>query len=101
MYTGEYANLGSQRTDLVDTTAVNTLTLIEPSTNDLLLKLVYTLIYHGYLLGILFIEVCVDIVNNGSKSLVANILVVCIKSYLYAVSCKCFDSIKHIVVNFH
>ena len=94
-------SLSSKRTDLVDASAVNTLALIEPVADDLLLELVDALVYHSDLLRVLLIEISVDIVNDRSNSLVTDILVVCIESKLNAVRSKCFDSVEHIVVNFH
>ena len=98
---GEQTNLGSKRTDLVDASAVNTLALIEPVADDLLLELVDALVDHCDLFGICFIELCVDIVLDRIESFLADVLIVCIKSKLYSFGSEFFDSIKHIVVNFH
>ncbi len=101
VYAGENSGLGSKRTNLVDTSAVNALALVEPVADYLLLELVDALVDHSDLLGVLLIEISVDIVNDRSKALVADVLIICVKSDLYAVSSESLDSVEHIVVNFH
>ena len=83
--TGENTYFRSKGTNFINTSAVNTLTLIEPCTNDLFLKLVYALIDHSDLFRVNLIELSMYIINNGSKSLVTNILIVCVKSEFNAV----------------
>ena len=101
VYSGKNAYLGSQRTDIIDSTAVNTLALVEPVSYDLLLELVDALVDHSGLFGIKLIKLSVDIVLDRIEHFLTLVLVICIESNLYSVSSKFLDGIEHIVVNFH
>ena len=76
----QHADFSSQRTNLVHLSAVNALVVVEqPAAYYELLELVYSLVDHSDLLWVNFIELCVDIVNDGLQALLADILVVGVK----------------------
>ena len=83
MNSGEHAYLCGKRTNLIEASAIDTLALIQPVSNYLLLELVYALVYHCDLLGILLVKLCMNSVYNRSKSCLSYVLVVGIECNLY------------------
>ena len=56
---GKETNLAAESSDLIHSSAVNTLLVLkEPTTNDLLLDLINKLLHHTGKLGIFFAELC-------------------------------------------
>ena len=97
----QHADFSSQRTDLVHLSAVNALVVVEqPAAYYELLELVYSLVDHSDLLWVNFIELCVDIVNDGLQALLADILVVGVQRVSDTLDSEIRDSVEHIMVNF-
>ena len=93
----------SERTDLVESSAVNTLAVVEkPSSYNELLKLVHT--FGDFCLSVFFgiklFKVSIYIIIYNFKSFISYSLVVCIKSCSYLFNCIFAYCVIKVVVNF-
>ena len=90
-------NLGSQRTNLVYTSAVNALAVVEqPAAHDVLLGLIEAVLYLIYLVGINLVELLVNFLIDGLEALVADTLVIGVKSSTDIVNGEILDSLVHL-----
>ena len=90
-------NLGSQRTNLVYTSAVNALAVVEqPAAHDVLLGLIEAVLYLIYLVGINLVELLVNFLIDGLEALVADALVIGVKSGADIVNGEILDSLVHL-----
>ena len=97
MNTAEEVNLCVKRTNLVDSTSVNTLALVKkPAANDELLKLIHAIVDLCDIVGINLVELLVNSGVDRTKCLVTDSLVVCIKSNLNIVNGELLDSLEHL-----
>ena len=101
MNSRQNANLSSKRSDLVDASAVNTLTVVEPLSYDSLLSLVHYFADDVRQVLILLRELFKDSVLDRNESCISYGLVICIKSILELVAELFSDFVHHIVVKFH
>ena len=96
MNTAEEVNLCVKRTDLVNSTSVNTLAIVkQPAANDEFLKLVKAVVDLCDIVGINVVELLVNCRIDRAKSLVTDSLVIGIKSNLNVVNGKLLDSLEH------
>ena len=99
MCTGQYAYLRCQRTDFFHATAIYTLALGQPVTDNLLAQLVNDF---GDLAGTLccnlFAQHCVDFLTDNLHPCITNGLVIGIESDLNLFTCKCFDLVEQVMV---
>ena len=93
----EKVNLCVKGTNLVYSSAVNTLALVkEPASYNELLEFIHTVVYLCYVVGIFLVKLSMNSLINGLESFVTNSLIVCVKSCLNIVNCKSLDSLEHL-----
>ena len=100
--TGDHADFGSQRTDIGQGTAVNTLALVQDQTADnVLLQLVHALAQLGGGVGIDVGKVLVHIGGDGVDAGVTDGLVVGVDGFLDGVHGVALNSLEHLVGDLH
>ena len=98
VYTGQNANLSRQRTNLINASAVHTLALIEPCTDDLLLDEVQDLVDHAGLFAANGIESLVCRINDRAQACIPFVLVVGVQSVCHLVMHHCINILEQLLV---
>ena len=101
MNSRKYSDLGSKRSDLVDTSAVNTLTVVQPLSYDGLLCFIHYLTDNIRQVLILLRVLFNYLVLDREKSCISYVFIVCIKCLFKLISELIHDLIHHIVVKLH
>ena len=92
----EQVDLGVERTDIIDSSAVNTLAVIEePAADNILLNLVETFLNLDFHFGINLVKLFVNLFINGSESLIADSLVIRIESEADILNGEILDCLIH------
>ena len=99
VYARQQTDFCGKRTDLIHTSAVNTLLLVEqPAAHDKLLRQIHALVDLCRLIWVNFVEVLVHFFVNRLESLVANGLVVRIECGLHVINGEIADFFEHLRV---
>ena len=94
------SDLCRERADLIHAASVNALSVVEePAADYILLDLVEDLIEHDMGCGVSAVKLVINLLVDGSHSLIADVLVVCVERDADIVDDKRLDLLIEIVVN--